>query len=314
MEYRPVDAFYSIKTTLNSRLFHSKILNWYKKNGRNLPWRATTNPYRILLSEIMAQQTQVSRVVLFYSAWLKKFPTLSTLAGAAKADVLREWSGLGYNSRALRLHGLAKQVAETSSGRLPRTIEELLDLPGVGKYTAHAIACFAFGAAVPVVDVNVRRIFSRVFWKARFASDMRPEKKIWELAETNLPRKNAAEWNQALMDIGALVCTARNPHCGSCPVNSLCASAFSNALTKRSPAKKKLEPSFKGIPRRIYRGRILKALHDKPLTSRELGERVVKRFHPRDLKWMMRVLETMEREALIAIRRTGESKIICIAQ
>ena len=118
----------------------------------------------------MAQQTQVIRVAQFYSTWLKEFPTLSQLARATKADVLRGWSGLGYNSRALRLHELAKQLSENSGGRLPRTIEELRNLPGVGKYTAHAIACFAFGAPVPVVDVNVRRIFSRVFWDAPFSS------------------------------------------------------------------------------------------------------------------------------------------------
>jgi A/G-specific adenine glycosylase len=299
---------------LNSRLFHSKILSWYKKNGRDLLWRTTKNPYRILLSEVMAQQTQVNRVALFYPAWLKKFPTLSRLAGAAKADVLRQWSGLGYNNRALRLHELAKHLTENSRGRLPQTIEELQDLPGIGKYTAHAVACFAFGAAVAVVDVNVRRIFSRVFWNACSAADLKPEGEIWTLAEKTLPRKNAAEWNQALMDLGALVCTARNPQCGSCPVNSLCTSAFSNAFSVKYSMEKKAEPSFKGIPRRIYRGRILKALYEKPLTSRQLGERVVERFHPRDMKWMTRVLETMEKEALIAIQGSGERKMICIAQ
>ena len=262
----------------------------------------------------MAQQTQVSRVAVFYSIWLKRFPTLSRLAKAGKADVLRQWSGLGYNSRALRLHELAKRIMEDSGGRLPRTIEELHELPGIGKYTAHAIACFAFGAAVPVVDVNVRRIFSRIFWNARSAADVKPDAQIWALAEKTLPRRNAVEWNQAIMDLGALVCTARNPNCGLCPVNSLCASAFSNAFNIKYSRKKKAEPSFKGIPRRIYRGRILKALHEKPLTSRQIGERVVDRFHPRDLKWMARVLETMEREALIAIRGAGERKIICIAQ
>ena len=144
-------------------------------------WRTTKNPYRILLSEVMAQQTQVNRVALFYPAWLKKFPTLSRLAGAAKADVLRQWSGLGYNNRALRLHELAKHLTENSRGRLPQTIEELQDLPGIGKYTAHAVACFAFGAAVAVVDVNVRRIFSRVFWNACSAADLKPD--------GHLPRK-----------------------------------------------------------------------------------------------------------------------------
>ncbi len=262
----------------------------------------------------MAQQTQVSRVAAFYSAWLKKFPTLSALAGATKGDVLRAWSGLGYNHRALRLHRLAKQVAENSGGRLPRTIEDLHDLPGIGKYTAHAIACFAFGAAVPVVDVNVRRIFSRIFWKVRSTGDMKPEKDIWAVAEKNLPRENAAIWNQALMDLGALVCTARAPRCSSCPVNSLCASAFSNTLKKRDLTSNRAEPSFKGIPRRIYRGRILKALHGAPLTSRQIGERVVDGFHVRDMKWIMSVLKTMETEALIAIHGTGERTVVHIAQ
>ncbi len=299
---------------MNSRLLHSKILNWYRINGRGLPWRTTKNPYRILLSEVMAQQTQVQRVALFYSPWLKKFPTISKLAGAAKADVLRQWSGLGYNSRALRLHKLAKQLAENSGGRLPNTIGELRDLPGVGKYTAHAVACFAFGAAVPVVDVNIRRVLSRVFWKTRSADDLRPEGEIWTLAEKTLPLKKATEWNQALMDLGALVCTARNPHCGSCPAASLCASAFSAAFDKKHSMRKKTEPSFKEIPRRIYRGRILKALHEKPLTPLQLGKRVIERFHPRDLEWMRGVLETMERESLIVSRGSGEAKLICIAQ
>ena len=299
---------------MNSRLLHLKILSWYKINSRDLPWRRTRNPYRILLSEVMAQRTQVSRVALFYSAWLKKFPTIPRLAGGAKGDVLRQWSGLGYNSRALRLHTLAKQLSENNGGRLPRTIAELRRLPSIGKYTAHAVACFAFGAAVPVVDVNVRRIFSRVFWNARSAADLKPEGEIWTLAEKTLARKNAAEWNQALMDLGALVCTARNPQCGACPVDSLCVSAFSNAFGIKYSVKKKNEPSFKGIPRRIYRGRILKALHEKPLTPLQLGERVVERFHLQDMKWMAHVLEAMERESLIAFRGSGEKKLICIAQ
>ncbi len=262
----------------------------------------------------MAQQTQVARVAVFYSAWVKKFPTFSALARAPKADILRQWSGLGYNGRAIRLHRLAKQLAENYGGRLPHAIEELQNLPGIGKYTAHAIACFAFGAAVPVVDVNIRRIFSRVFWKTSSTTNLKPEKAIWTVAEKNLPRQKAAQWNQALMDLGALVCSSRNPRCGSCPVNSLCASAFSNAFREKYFTKKKVEPSFKGIPRRIYRGRILKAIHTKPLTLLQLGERVIDRFQPRDMEWITRVLETMEREALIAIRGTGERKIVCIAQ
>jgi A/G-specific adenine glycosylase len=299
---------------LNSPLLHSRILSWYKKNRRDLPWRKTKNPYRILLSEVMAQQTQVARVALFYSAWLKKFPTISDLAKASRADVLRQWSGLGYNSRALRLHELAKRLADGSNGKLPLTVDELASLPGVGRYTAHAVACFAFGADVPVVDVNIRRIFSRIFWKVRSTTQMQPENIIWDRAEQYLPYKDASVWNQALMDLGAMICTARNPQCGACPINMVCKSAHAKAFTKKDLTVKKPEPSFKGIPRRIYRGRILKALHDKPLTPRLLAERVIRQFDHDDLQWLTELLKTMERETLIAIRGSGENQTVWIAQ
>lgn len=262
----------------------------------------------------MSQQTQISRVVVFYNAWLRKFPSFSVLAKASKPNVLRQWSGLGYNGRALRLHALAKQVTENSNGTLPRTVGELLQLSGIGKYTAHAIACLAFGENVAVVDVNVRRIYSRLLWKARSAADLKPETAIWDIAKRYLPNRKAAEWNQALMDLGALICTARNPKCQSCPVNAQCASAFSKALLKKMTSEKKAEPSFKGTPRRIYRGRILKALHDKPLTSRQIGSRVIEHFKLRDLKWMNGILEKMEGEALITIQRIGERRKVSIAR
>jgi A/G-specific adenine glycosylase len=262
----------------------------------------------------MAQQTQISRVVVFYSEWLRKFPSFSALAKASTPDVLRQWSGLGYNSRALRLHALAKLVTENFNSTLPRTVDELLRLSGIGKYTAHAIACLAFGENVAVVDVNVRRIYSRLLWKARSAADLKSETEIWEIARSYLPNRKAAEWNQALMDLGALVCTARNPRCEICPVNTQCASAFSKALLKKQASEKRSEPSFKGVPRRIYRGRILKALHDKPLTSRQIGNRVVDHFQQDDLKWMNGILEKMEVDALITIRGAGTGKKVSIAR
>jgi A/G-specific adenine glycosylase len=262
----------------------------------------------------MAQQTQINRVVVFYNKWLRKFPTISALAKASKPDVLRQWSGLGYNSRALRLHALAKQVMENFNGTLPRTVDELLQLSGIGKYTAHAIACLAFGENVAVVDVNVRRIYSRLLWKVRSAADLKPETAIWEIAKSYLPNQKAADWNQALMDLGARICTARNPKCEICPVNAQCASAFSKALLKKPTSEKRTEPSFKGIPRRIYRGRILKALHDKPLTSRQIGSQVVEYFQQDDLKWMNGILEKMKVDALIAIHGAGTRKKVSIAR
>jgi len=262
----------------------------------------------------MAQQTQVSRVVVFYGEWLKKFPTFSALAKASKPVVLRQWSGLGYNSRALRLHALAKHVSENFNGALPRTVDELLQLSGIGKYTAHAISCFAFGENIAVVDVNVRRFYSRLLWKVRSAADIKPEIAVWEIATRYLPNRKAAHWNQALMDLGALICTARNPKCEICPVNAECTSAFSKALLKKPRYERRTEPSFKGIPRRIYRGRILKALHDKPLTSRQIGSRVIDHFELHDLKWVNEILEKMEGDELIAIHGAGTRKKVSIAR
>jgi A/G-specific adenine glycosylase len=262
----------------------------------------------------MAQQTQVQRVVLFYNPWLKRFPTLTALARASKLDVLTHWSGLGYNNRALRLHRLAREVVDKPGAILPRSIGELRKLPGVGRYTAHAVACFAFGQEVAVVDVNIRRVFSRMFWSVQSAAELKPEKDIWSLAEMHLPALHAAQWNQALMDLGALICTARRPLCAVCPINSSCASAFSKNFAKKIPPREKMEPSFKGVPRRIYRGRILKALHKKPLTSREIGMSVVSRFHPRDLTWIESVLKRMEFDDLVTIRGTGNRRRIQIAE
>lgn len=260
----------------------------------------------------MAQQTQVSRVVTFYTSWLKKFPTFRALANASKADVLHAWSGLGYNNRALRLHALSKIVS--GNPPLPRSVEELAELPGIGKYTAHAIACFAFNAHVGLVDINIRRVYSRVFWRVRSGSELKQERMVWEIAEKYMPARNAGEWNQAIMELGALVCTARNPKCGECPISAHCASAFSKALAENGAVRKAKEPSFKGIPRRIYRGKILKALHHKPMTSLEIAQKVVGRFHRRDLPWIDGVLAAMERDELVTIRGTGERKQIQIAQ
>lgn len=168
---------------------HKKIFRWYTSHQRSFPWRTTRNPYRILLSEIMVQQTQVSRVVEYYHRWLKKFPTFSVLAKSSPSTVLREWSGLGYNSRALRFHQLAKLVSSTYHFRLPQSPDELLLLPGIGKYTAHAIACFAFNAHVPVVDVNIRRILTRYSKKISSASQTMNDNDAWKIAEEVLPKK-----------------------------------------------------------------------------------------------------------------------------
>jgi len=196
-----------------SRVFVRKLLIWYKKAARSLPWRETRNPYAILVSEFMLQQTQVSRVLDYYPRFLKRFPTIETLARARPKTVREAWEGMGYYARAANLHALAKQVAKTGN-RIPDDPEELRTLPGVGPYTAGAVACFAYEKAVPAVDTNVKRVLSRAF---------EPDD-VWELAEKVTPRDGKRAWrfNQALMELGALVCTARKPRCEICPVNGDC--------------------------------------------------------------------------------------------
>ena len=166
---------------------HSAILWWYQKNRRILQWRSTRDPYEILVSEIMLQQTQVSRVQEKLPVFLKKFPTMRSLSRASTAAVILAWRGMGYNNRAVRLRDLAKSVMKDYKGKLPAKTEELQMLPGIGPYTAHALACFAFRKQVPVVDVNIQRVFSRIFWKTTDPQKYRNSDEIWQLAEEILP-------------------------------------------------------------------------------------------------------------------------------
>jgi A/G-specific adenine glycosylase len=194
--------------------FTRKLLAWYKRNARVLPWRETRNPYAILVSEFMLQQTQVSRVLDYYPRFLKRFPTIGALARSRPKAVMEAWDGLGYYARARNLHKLAREVTRRHDGTLPDQPEELRTLPGVGRYTAGAVACFAHEKPVPTVDTNVRRVLERVF----AATD------VWGLAEKLVPKNGERAWrfNQALMELGALVCTARKPKCPQCPVRSDC--------------------------------------------------------------------------------------------
>jgi A/G-specific adenine glycosylase len=194
--------------------FTRKLLAWYKRNARVLPWRETRNPYAILVSEFMLQQTQVRRVLEYYPRFMARFPTIDSLARARPKAVMEEWDGLGYYARARNLHKLAREVTRRHDGTLPENPEELRTLPGVGRYTAGAVACFAYEKPVPTVDTNVRRVLERAFGS----------KDVWELAERLVPKQGERAWrfNQALMELGALVCVARTPKCPKCPVRSTC--------------------------------------------------------------------------------------------
>ena len=194
---------------------HQNILTWYKTDGRvTLPWRNTSSTYEIYLSEIMLQQTQVKTVLeRFYFPFLKKFPTFKDVANAPIDDVLKAWEGLGYYTRARNLH----KTAQATKGKLPSTALELEKLSGIGQSTAHAVACFAFGEALPILDANVKRILYRFF-----AVEKCSTKELWEYAYKLYDKENAYIYNQTLMDIGSMVCTPKNPNCETCHLTSLC--------------------------------------------------------------------------------------------
>jgi len=209
--------------------FKRRLLTWYRKQARDLPWRSTRDPYRILVSEFMLQQTQVSRVMHFYPRFLTRYPTLQSLSRAAPTAVRESWEGLGYYRRAQNLQHLAQIVVRQHAGVIPDDRATLLELPGVGPYTAGAIASFAFHRREAAVDTNVARVLGRVFLgdgkrKKTTGNSKNGLKEIWELARTLLPRKGPIVWefNQALMDLGATICVARKPRCVVCPVRSTC--------------------------------------------------------------------------------------------
>ena len=200
-----------------------KLLRWAARNLRDLPWRVEPrDPYRVWVSEIMLQQTQVVTVIPYFRRFTGRFPTVQALAAAPLGDVLKLWEGLGYYARARNLHRAARKVVAEFEGRLPDTVEELSQLPGIGRYTLGAIASIAFGRDAPVVDGNVKRVLCRVYAIRGDARQPAVQKKLWALAEANLPKGKGGRWNEAMMELGATVCTPRSPHCDECPLSGDC--------------------------------------------------------------------------------------------
>lgn len=305
------------------------LLAWYARQGRTLPWRQTRDPYHILVSEIMLQQTQVDRVIPKYQAFLLAFPSFAALAAAPTEAVIREWSGLGYNQRAVRLQQIARAVMEVHDGHMPTTITGLLTLPGVGRYTAGALACFALGQAVATVDTNIRRVLGRIFI-GEFAPALtqltKPERAL-ALAEAVLPPTpaQAYDWNQALMDLGATVCTARAPACERCPVAACCQTyaqvaqhtlfpsggALRDLLQERQiaeetgtyavPKRPKKERPFKES-NRYFRGRVVEALRELAsgvgLTLADLGPQVKADYQIDQEAWLREVVTGLVRDGL----------------
>ena len=205
----------------NARL-SSKLLHWYRLYKRTLPWRDHPDPYAVWVSEIMLQQTRVEAVIPYFETWMRLFPTIGALARASEQRVLNAWEGLGYYSRARNLHKAAKIVVKEHGGELPRDLEALRQLPGIGRYTLGAIASMAFGMNVATLDGNIKRVYARIFDVSEPVDTPKGEGLLWDIAEKQLPGKDAGDYNQALMDLGATICLPKNPRCLICPVMTLC--------------------------------------------------------------------------------------------
>jgi A/G-specific adenine glycosylase len=205
-----------------ARAFQRRLLAWYRRHGRDLPWRKTSDPYEILVSEIMLQQTQVERVIPKYHEFLGKYPTIEELAAAPVDHVKQTWYPLGYNIRPVRLHGIACEAMARYGGEIPSSEEDLLSMKGIGRYTAGAVRSFAFGQDAPILDTNVARVLSRVFLPKADPKRGADKSKLWAVSETLIPSGKGYDFNQALMDFGATVCTARKPACPTCTMRSIC--------------------------------------------------------------------------------------------
>jgi A/G-specific adenine glycosylase len=222
----------------NIPIFRRALLKWYHRRGRDLPWRQTRDPYAILVSEFMLQQTQVITVLPYYKKWLQRFPNFGALAQATENDVLHAWQGLGYYTRARNLHATANIVMGQHGGRFPHAVDEIQKLPGIGKYTAHAIATFAFDQSVPIVEANVSRVLSRMFDLRKPVDSAEGRNLLWNYAAALVPGKSAAEFNSALLDLGALVCLPRKPKCEVCPMKNLCSAKTPELLPVKRPRPK----------------------------------------------------------------------------
>jgi A/G-specific adenine glycosylase len=239
----------------------SKLLAWYRLNQRTLPWRGHPSAYAVWVSEIMLQQTRVETVIPYFEKWMRLFPDVHALANASEHDVLNAWEGLGYYGRARNLHKAAQLVAEQYSGEIPRDLDELRKLPGIGRYTLGAIASIAFGIDISTLDGNIKRVYARIFDVTEPVDSPAGEKILWHLADEQLPKGQAGDYNQALMDLGATICVPKNPRCLICPVMKLC-KARQHGTQDQRPVK---NPK-KDIPHYVHaagviieRGRVLLA-------------------------------------------------------
>lgn len=240
-------------------MLRRRLLAWYDANGRDMPWRRTREPYPVWLSEVMLQQTQVATARPYYDAFISRFPTLASLARARPTDVLAAWAGLGYYRRARHLHEAARTVVREHGGRVPDDPEAFGRLPGVGRYTTGAVLSICFDRPLPVLDGNVARVLSRLYATPDAIRDPRGAKRLWALAEALVPMRRPGDWNQAMMELGATICTPRAPACGSCPVRAQCRAHRLGRVGEFPPTAPRREPEIvrRAVALIERRGRVL---------------------------------------------------------
>ena len=285
------------------------LLAWFAGNARDLPWRRTRDPYRVLVSEVMLQQIQVSRAIPFYHAFIERFPTIRDLATAPLADAIRVWGDLGRYRRVVNLHRTASLVLDEYGGELPRDVETLRRLPGIGPYTAGAVACFAFEQDVAIVDTNVRRVLHRLFVGVDVPKPQATDAELEPIAVAAVPTGRGWDWNQGLMDFGATLCTARRPACDRCPVREHCrahpAIEATVAVIGRDPTRSK--PAYRyADSTRSYRARVPARLREHSLgvegergiRLHELGAQVHPHYSDGDATWLYGVVKSLAKDGL----------------
>lgn len=272
------------------------LLAWYRRHGRRLPWRRTRDPYRILVSEVMLQQTQVDRVIPYYRAWLRRWPTVRTLAHARLSEVIRAWSGLGYNRRAVNLHRTAQTIVRVWQGRVPAAVADLETLPGIGAYTARAVAAFAFKQRVAFIDTNVRRVLGRVLLGKPFPG-MTDDAALRPRLERLIPLRTPDLWHHALMDLGATVCLPR-PRCAACPLRRRCR-AYPAVLNAVRPTRKNSVAFHRS--NRYWRGRIVQVLRSATRVWTAEGLFAAVGEHRLGRPLFRRLLADLRRDGLIVL-------------
>jgi A/G-specific adenine glycosylase len=263
----------------------------------------------------MLQQTQVSRVLEKYPLFLRRFPTVTALARARQSSVVRAWQGMGYNNRAVRFHRLAQSIVREYNGRLPDTLDALTALPGVGPYTANALLAFVFDKPAIVIDVNIRRVISRLTRTMKSTAETLREPEVRSVAAELLPRHSPHDWYQALMDLGAMICTARTPECPACPMASLCPSR--PTMVRGVSRKKKPERLTDGLPDRIYRGRVIEVLRNLPdrraVRMSVLGKQIRSGFTPAHMRWLRNLVSGLQTDNLVRIDPGKDGGMVSLA-